>query len=526
MRRFIVICAFLAAALVVSPLFSGDDDVRTLSAALGKLRSLVARFGKIEKERTAMYGRLVDMQRSNPNAQRDPEFRKLAQEHNKLAQERQRLDGEIKKQRSAAVSAVRALVSAGGEEKTTDLIKALYRSSPDLQVEEAAIDALAGTGDITTIDTLIAMLGTERRERTLIGLCEVMKRRKEKKAVEALVALLKNRDWDVVVASAKALAAIRSRTAVEPLIEALQAAEEARKDKAARGIRIALQDMTGQYSLNAAIDFRNWWNSKGKEGFDEAKAPPTRGQASSIKGNFRTVLYGDITSKRVIFICDVSHSMSARGKVPESAGGDSADPDKNPLTGGGLKPGEKPRLGQGGVRPGFTGSRIEILKIELAFVVSRVLTDDCKFNVITYSTDIRPWKKSLTKATKKARESAVKFVKGMEPLAQTNTYGALEAAFKDREVDTIYFLSDGNPTVGTSVNHDEILAAVRRWNKGRNIIINTIGLLVGKYAPQPPPGQPGQPRPAVPTEDKDKLVDFLKKLAAQNGGVARIIRDD
>jgi hypothetical protein len=94
----------------------------------------------------------------------------------------------------------------------------------------------------------------------------------------------------------------------------------------------------------------------------------------------------------------------------------------------------------------------------------------------------------------------------MKPIGMTNTYGALEAAFSDKAVDTIYFLSDGNPTTGTTVNHQEILTAVRRWNQGRNVHIYTIGLLVGKYG----------------NEDHEKLKSFLKSLASQNGGECRV----
>jgi len=100
-------------------------------------------------------------------------------------------------------------------------------------------------------------------------------------------------------------------------------------------------------------------------------------------------------------------------------------------------------LGEGGVKPGFEGTRIEILKLELAYVVNKLLSDDAKFNIIIYSTDVKSWRKSLTPATKENRESAIEFVKAMQPSGKTNIYGALEEAFKDKEVDTIYFLTDG-----------------------------------------------------------------------------------
>ena len=97
----------------------------------------------------------------------------------------------------------------------------------------------------------------------------------------------------------------------------------------------------------------------------------------------------------------------------------------------------------------------------------------------------------------------------MQPSGQTNTYGALEAAFGNKSADTIYFLSDGNPTTGTTIDHGEILTAVRRWNQGRNVTIHTIGLLVGKYG----------------NENQEKLKKFLQDLASQNGGECRIFEN-
>jgi hypothetical protein len=138
-----------------------------------------------------------------------------------------------------------------------------------------------------------------------------------------------------------------------------------------------------------------------------------------------------------------------------------------------------------------------------------MLPDDAKFNLVTYSGIVRPWKKSLSKASKSNRKAALEFVKKMEPLGMTNTYGALETAFTDKSVDTIYFLSDGYPTTGKCVQPEEILAAVRRWNAERNITIHTIGLIVGKYK----------------NEEHSRLKTFLQNLAGQNGGECRIFED-
>jgi len=128
------------------------------------------------------------------------------------------------------------------------------------------------------------------------------------------------------------LSQIRSKKAIEPMIETLGRAEKENKP-AARGILIALQNMTGEYTLSSALDFHNWWNSKGKDSYKEEETPLSRSDAK-LSGKLETVLYGSITSKRVIFICDVSGSMIARGRVPDT----NKDEGKQPTTGDGLKP--------------------------------------------------------------------------------------------------------------------------------------------------------------------------------------------
>lgn len=497
------------------PLFSEDEDIKRVSKAVSKIKSLEKRLNSLDEERM----KLIDLLNRTPRS--DPNWRKAYEKYRQVHIEQSGLIREIRSLRSDAVNAVKTVVAMGGKESIIALFKALYRGSgePDMKIEEAALKALAETGSKETIRHLITILETEKNTDVVVAVCEVMRRRKEKGASDVLIGLLQGNRWDVIVAAAKALSTIRVKRAVVPIIEALVRAEKAKKTAAARGILVALQDMTGKYELTSAVDFHNWWNAKGSKEFDESKPPPTRSE-EKFSGKFQTVLYGNITSKRVTFICDVSGSMSARGRLPE-AGGSETDKEQ-PETGGGLKPPpERPEFGEGGVPPGFVGMRIEILKLELAYIVNKLLSDDSKFNIIIFSNGVKAWKKSLTKATEKNRESALEFVRSMQPRGGTNVYAALEEAFKDREVDTIYLLSDGNPTVGETTDHEEILTAVRRWNRGRNITVNTIGLLVGKL-PVPPMPTPG----GAPREDKEKLIRFLKELAHQNGGTARIFIEE
>jgi len=69
----------------------------------------------------------------------------------------------------------------------------------------------------------------------------------------------------------------------------------------------------------------------------------------------------------------------------------------------------------------------------------------------------------------------------------TNGHDALKSAFaiagrgaRDKQyelgADTIFFLSDGQPTRGDITDPDQILAEVKRWNLLRRVKVHTVGV--------------------------------------------------
>ncbi len=509
---FGVILAVISIMLLAEFAHGGDPDEfqKNVKEYSKKLEAARKGFEATTKRFNELRGLL---QRMQPN---DPDYRSTAIEHNKVLAERRKYETELGSAKNNLCNEIRSFLQDNNRQSVETTLKIFYKGSsyPDLAVEQELMAALKKITDGGALDYLVSELKSSKRKNLRKLICEVIADKTEKKFVDALISTLDDRNWDVVVAAARALAQNRAKAAVEPMIAAYEKAQDKNDEGAVRGLRQALQDMTGEYMLETARDFRNWWNGKGRESYNENETARPRGLMD--KGGPRTsLLYGEITSKKVVFICDVSHSMSARGRVPGEPVDKSRQPgDDTPETGGDLTGKKGPKrdrrgLGGQGVQPGYVGMRIDILKIELAHVVISLLPEDAKFNLVTYSTEVKTWKSKLAKATKSNREAALDFVKKMNPIGMTNTYGALEAAFSDKAVDTIYFLSDGNPTTGTTVSHDEILTAVRRWNQGRNVNIHTIGLLVGKYG----------------NEDSDKLKSFLKSLASQNGGECRVFED-
>ncbi len=526
LRKLLLVAAFagLVLGLLLHTTYGGD-----VSEFQKKARTLSKKIKSAKKQHDAYQERFcelhAELERRSPLNTNDPEVNKLIEEHNKVRETWIKLQEQLAVLRNRLVNEINSFLQANTCEVVKAAIEVFYKAKnyPDAFAETALLERLKAITNEDAIGFMLDELRKSRRKNARVLICQVIADRKEKRFVNTLIDVLGDNDWDVVVAAAKALTCTRTKAAVGAMIEAYERASERKNEGAMRGLRQELRYVTGQYMLETALDFRNWWDGSGKQEYDENALLTGRGLMGK-KGPKTSLVYGRVTSKSVIFVCDVSHSMKAKGVVPETPEGEDGsgkksgdDDEESPETGGDLAGGkkEKPRrekkgLGRQGVKPGFEGSRIEILKIELAHVVRKMLPDDANFNLITYATEVQSWKKNLAKASESNKNAAIKFVKDMKPLGMTNAYGALEKAFADKSVDTIYFLSDGNPTTGDAIDPNEILRAVQRWNQGRNVVIHTIGLLVGKYDDK---------------ENHDKLKQFLRYLADENGGQCRIFED-
>ena len=124
----------------------------------------------------------------------------------------------------------------------------------------------------------------------------------------------------------------------------------------------------------------------------------------------------------------------------------------------------------------------------------RGLAEDANFTIVVFENNVKKLNKQLVQANGTNKNLAVAYLEKLESGGGTNMSDALEEAFALTGVETIFVLSDGEPNEGKIPNPQGILEAVKNWNSGQKVKINTIGL----------------------GEDCDK--DFMKKLAEQNGG--------
>jgi len=123
------------------------------------------------------------------------------------------------------------------------------------------------------------------------------------------------------------------------------------------------------------------------------------------------------------------------------------------------------------------------------------LKNDTDFNIVTFSSGARPWlEERLLPADEENTTAGVEYLREMRPGGATNLFEALQVAFSFQETQTIFLLTDGDPTMGLTVP-DVILDEIQYMNRDRRIQIHTIAA-------------------------GDVKAEFLADLAASNGGEA------
>ena len=122
--------------------------------------------------------------------------------------------------------------------------------------------------------------------------------------------------------------------------------------------------------------------------------------------------------------------------------------------------------------------RIDVALSELKKALQR-LTPQTQFNVMVFAEKNASWKKQGLPATPKNIAAATSWAaKAMsKPAGDTFLYEALRSAFeKHADCDTIFLLTDGNPTAGRYWTLEGLVASVRAWSRYRRTTINAIGL--------------------------------------------------
>lgn len=332
---------------------------------------------------------------------------------------------------------------------------------------------------------------------------------REAEAGPPLVAALDDESTSVSTAACIGLRTIRTKEAIGPLIRLLEEGE----GRIVELLWPTLVEITDQPFNDDPGIWRSWWTQVEGTYTIPTDAEITTRRAAREKANaeyFTPNAEADFmgvktSSRQIVFVIDVSGSM------------------------------EEEIINRDSFRErGFTKfSKLDIVKEELARSIDQ-LGDNVVFNIYSFATKVHPWRKGPKPANALNKKSAIAWVEKLKPIGggqasamasaglrssskmedgRTNTYAGLlaglgvsadpkkrgpmtEVAGKDPEkvADTMFFLSDGKPTVGELVDTQDIENAIREINRFRGVVIHTIAI-------------------------GDFPSSFIQDLAKDNGGV-------
>ncbi len=259
--------------------------------------------------------------------------------------------------------------------------------------------------------------------------------------------------WHVRARAIDALAKLRSRDAIGVLIERL-AVEDGRLQG---DVNDALQSLTGQRFASRPELWRQWWQDNAA-GFEVPPAPADGYLSAALEGVGTSFFGIPLESDRVLFVLDVSGSMNE----PMFQRSGTGDPEREGET------------------------RLSVAKRELTKAISSIANGGV-FNVVLYAADVENWQNRLVVMDDETRAEVLAWLAALNAVGGTNVYGAMQRAFdvaeveegdtwSDPRVDTIFLLSDGQPSVGVTTDAEEILAMVAERNRSAGIVINTIGI--------------------------------------------------
>jgi|FLOH01.1.fsa_nt_gi HEAT repeat protein len=337
----------------------------------------------------------------------------------------------------------------------------------------------------------------------------ILGRGSEEIAGPPLVAALNDENISVSVAACIGLRSIRTKLAIDPLITLL----ETGTGRILEQIWPTLVEITDNQYNDDPLIWRKWWTQVAATYVlpTDAKIAEHRAARAATSALYVTpkaeadFMGVKTSSRQIVFVIDVSGSM------------------------------EEEIVDRDSFRErGFTRfTKLAIVQEELARSIDQ-LGENVFFNIYSFATEVEPWRKKPVAANALNKRSAMAWVGKLHPIGgaqaskragaglsgssdlekgRTNTYAALlaglgvnadakkrgpmtETAAEEmgKIADTMFFLSDGKPTVGELVDTEDIKTAIAEINRFRKVVIHTIAI-------------------------GDVPSNFIKALAKDNGGV-------
>jgi hypothetical protein len=273
---------------------------------------------------------------------------------------------------------------------------------------------------------------------------------------------LASRCWQVQTVAARALASLSAKPAVGAMVEAMQRSEGRLRFE----LNEALRALTKTDFHGDPKAWQDWW-IENKADFEAGTYDPSKPRRRPGPGR-TTFFQVPVDSRRVCFVIDRSGSMKEG-----------------------------------------TPAKIDTVKQELKALLAG-LPDGTRVNLIFFSDAIEAFSSSTRALDARTRKEAGDFIDRQRPAGPTNLHDALDralglvgssesGAYRDDGVDTIYVLSDGEPTEGKIADGELLVRHVTRRNRFLRGVIH-----------------------AIAVGDAEKV---LSKLAEANGGTS-VLKED
>lgn len=380
-----------------------------------------------------------------------------------------RLDRRGVEHRDARVREQVLLALADGRPQGLDWAALAGRAlaDPSPPVRAAAVRAVGLARDEQRLGDLVE-LSADPSPRVRQAVPRALVRLVGARALPVLDRLAEDDSWRVRGAVVEALAELKTRSAVERLVQQLGREQGRLRED----VLTALQRLTGKaYGLSlpaweafleqAPADFLSRADAVALE----------RASSSSTVASYHGLW---TLSTRFLFVTDVSTSM------------DHVDAGRY---------GTSERV-----------SRLAYTKRELERLLED-LEQDVLVNLMTFSDGVRTWKRGLVAVDARSRRACLREVDDYRTLGGTNVFAALETILDDAEADldglhggedtpdTVFLLTDGEPSVGALQDGRLLLEYVAERNRVLGLRFQTVSL-----------SRTGAGR------------DFLVRLARQTGG--------
>lgn len=344
--------------------------------------------------------------------------------------------------------AIRVLGKRGDKTHLSKLEKHLNALDPEELRSAVVALCRLNRADPRWMRKLMEMADSSRPEERMgaaVGFLEV----RTPEAVAVLHELLHDKHWRVRFEAMQQVGTLRRSSSLPILIERLDLETRRLQDDLARVLRL----MTGLDHGKTTARWSLWWDDQESNlvlpPYEVALAAEMAREERREASVSQVTFYGlGIISDRLAFVVDISGSMSAAARWRDVQ-----------------------TKSEGGPRT----TRLAVAKKELSRAL-KGLSPGVLFNLVFFSSGVSAWQDELVPMDERVLVEALEFTNRHGAGGGTNVFGALMAAIDDPEVDTLYLLSDGEPSVGELIDTAKIHDRVLRLNETRKIRIHCISI--------------------------------------------------